>query len=152
MGESRIAPSQDRSATAADRRPGTLSRWIIAGMILLWVAALLSRNVIRAHWWAYRLAVTDSAEARLDYFHRLAGLGDIAIYERTSNGPTINNGNTSATLVWETTVRADAAYNLTGGSDVELDAGHYFVMYNTRWDSTSGPSRSAISRLLLQAG
>ncbi len=48
-------------------------------MVLLWLAALLSRNAIRAQWWAYRLAAAKTPTARMTYFYRLAGLGDAAI-------------------------------------------------------------------------
>lgn len=48
-------------------------------MILLWLTAILSRNVIRAHWWAHQLAAAESPNARLGYFYRLASLGDTAV-------------------------------------------------------------------------
>lgn len=48
-------------------------------MLLLWLAAILSRNTIRAHWWAYRIASTASPVERLGCFQRLASLGDKAL-------------------------------------------------------------------------
>ena len=53
--------------------------WTVAGMIVLWLAVLLSRNVIRAHWWTYRLAAAKTPTARMTYFYRLAALGDVAV-------------------------------------------------------------------------
>lgn len=58
---------------------GTLGRWVVVGMLVVWVAAILSRNVIRAHWWARGLAVSTSPNDRLGYFYRLASLGDTAV-------------------------------------------------------------------------
>lgn len=46
---------------------------------MLWLAAILSRNTIRTHWWAYRLASTASPVERLACFQRLASLGDRAL-------------------------------------------------------------------------
>ncbi|UCC30728.1 MAG: HEAT repeat domain-containing protein [Phycisphaerales bacterium] len=48
-------------------------------MVILWLAVLLSRNVIRAQWWTYRLAAAKTPTARMIYFYRLAALGDAAV-------------------------------------------------------------------------
>jgi HEAT repeat protein len=56
-----------------------LARRVVIGMLVLWLAAILSRNVIRAHWWAHRLAVVESPDERLAYFRRLTNLGETAV-------------------------------------------------------------------------
>jgi HEAT repeat protein len=48
-------------------------------MVLVWVAAFLARNTIRAYWWANRLAASDSLDARWMYVCRLQSLGDRAV-------------------------------------------------------------------------
>lgn len=69
-------PGPDASAPA---RGAGWWRWIIIMMILAWAAALLSRNVIRAYWWADRLRAADSENARWMYVRRLQSLGDRAV-------------------------------------------------------------------------
>ena len=64
--------------TKTCRQTRSLWMWLIPALILLCGAALLSRNVIRAHWWAHRLASADSAPQRLVYLQRLISLGDHA--------------------------------------------------------------------------
>lgn len=64
---------------SARRRGDVLARRIVIGMLVLWLVAILSRNVIRAHWWAHRLAVVESPDERLAYFRRLTSLGETAV-------------------------------------------------------------------------
>ncbi len=47
----------------------------IAVMIVLWLAVVLSRHTIWAHWWAYKLRESEDVPDRLYYLGRLAGLG-----------------------------------------------------------------------------
>ncbi|GAF96143.1 unnamed protein product, partial [marine sediment metagenome] len=79
MDEQETIQTGSESPTVETRRGGSLSRWIVAGMILLWLTAILSRNTIRAYWWVYRLSTEESPNARLRYFHQLASLGDRAV-------------------------------------------------------------------------
>lgn len=79
MGDTGVPQSIPGSATTPGKRRSPLTSWTIAGMIVLWLAVLLSRNVIRAHWWTYRLAAAKTPTARMTYFYRLAALGDAAV-------------------------------------------------------------------------
>ncbi|MGB9623727.1 MAG: HEAT repeat domain-containing protein [Phycisphaerae bacterium] len=69
------ATSQDVGSRHAHRR-----MWIIiAALVVLWAAAMLFRWEIRARWWGYRLAHTDSPASRAYYFACLASIGDRAV-------------------------------------------------------------------------
>jgi HEAT repeat protein len=48
-------------------------------MVVLLAGAVLSRNLIRAHWWTHRLSRTESVEKRQIYVQCLASLGDRAV-------------------------------------------------------------------------
>lgn len=48
-------------------------------MIVMWLAVVMSRNTLRAYWWADRLARADTAEQQLTYFQLLATHGDSAV-------------------------------------------------------------------------
>ncbi len=67
------------SAHRAGGRTGRLAWWVIGVMLALCLAAVLSRKVIRAYWWADRLTAAVSPNERLGYFYRLTGLGDTAV-------------------------------------------------------------------------
>lgn len=69
----RTSPSEQ--ATASRRRVSPSTAVIIA-MVLAWGGVILSRNVIRSYWWAFRVTQVESADDRLVYFHRLASLGN----------------------------------------------------------------------------
>jgi len=78
----------------------------------------------------------------------LMGL-DVAIYRAATAGENI----TTATFThdFDTTVREDArSYNLSGGTDVECAAGHYLVLYSSRFDDPGddGNQRSEIQSWL----
>ena len=68
-----MADSPTPSASRSNRRM-TL---VIAAMVVVWLAVVLCRNPIRAHWWAYRLAATTDPPARMAYFERLIALGPV---------------------------------------------------------------------------
>ena len=63
----------------APRRRIPTHVWIVAVMVVLWSAAILSRNQIRAYWWTQRLEAATSRQDRLFYFYRLASLKDRAV-------------------------------------------------------------------------
>ncbi|MCH8252165.1 MAG: HEAT repeat domain-containing protein [Planctomycetes bacterium] len=67
--------SSSNEATVSRRRVSS-STAVIVAMVLVWGGVILSRNVIRSYWWAYRVTNVESAEDRLAYFHRLASLGN----------------------------------------------------------------------------
>ncbi len=48
-------------------------------MLVLWLTVILSRNVIRSHWWTYKLETAAVPQQRFAYFHRLCSLGDRAV-------------------------------------------------------------------------
>ncbi|HUO50727.1 MAG TPA: hypothetical protein VMU25_04165, partial [Candidatus Paceibacterota bacterium] len=68
--------------------------------------------------------------------------GKIAIYRAATAGESI----TTATFThgWDTTVRQDNVYSLSGTTSILLKAGHYAVFYGSRFDSTAGTRRSVI--------
>ena len=73
-------PQEDPSLGAVSRRCSTAwPRWTIIAMVVLFTAAVLSRNLIRAHWWTHRLSTAGSIEKRQVYVQRLASLGDRAV-------------------------------------------------------------------------
>jgi len=78
-GDARTPQPESTPPPGRTNRGGRRTCWIVAGMVLLWVVVILSRSTIRAHWWVHRLQTTDSADARLVYFYRLASLGDRAV-------------------------------------------------------------------------
>ena len=51
---------------------------VVIGMVILWLIVIMSRDVLRSHWWAYRLATVDDPAQRLVYFRRLCSLRDRA--------------------------------------------------------------------------
>ena len=67
------------SAHGAGGRTERLAWWVIGVVLALCLSAVLSRNVIRAYWWADRLAAAVSPNERLGYFYHLTGLGDTAV-------------------------------------------------------------------------
>ena len=79
----------------------------------------------------------------------LSTKGNIAIYREATGGDNITT--TAFDQDWDTTVRADPAYTLSG-SDIELKQGHYLVMYGSRFDSTGGSNRSEIQSGLVLDG
>ena len=48
-------------------------------MVIVWLAALIGRNHIRAQWWAYRLTHVEDPDTRSEYFQRLVLVGDAAV-------------------------------------------------------------------------
>lgn len=79
----------------------------------------------------------------------LADVGDIGIY----TSPAEQAGITTAdfTHSWTNTVRDGGAIGLSAGN-IELGVGHYMVMYNSRFDSSSGTNRSEIQSQLMLDG
>ena len=65
--------------TPPPRRRVSRPTWVIVGMVAVWLVAILYRNEIRARWWAYRMASTESQVQRVGYFQRLASLGELAV-------------------------------------------------------------------------
>lgn len=65
------APSEKR----ADRR---MALFIVA-LVLLWGAAMVNRNQIRARWWAYRLARSQQLDVRTHYLALLVSLGEPSV-------------------------------------------------------------------------
>lgn len=68
--------------------------------------------------------------------------GKIAIYRSATAGEaitttTFNNG-------WDTTVRQDDIFSLSGTTSVVLKEGYYAVLYGARFDSSSGTNRSEV--------
>ncbi len=100
------------------------ARWAIAVMIAIWVAAMLSRNVIRAHWWTHRLATAERPAEQWFYSQCLASLGERAI------GPvaTLLDHDDSAVRLLATSVlcksqsdsSCDALILAAGGGDIEV--------------------------------
>ena len=84
---------------------------------------------------------------------RGAGGGDVAIYRAASAGESIFS-TTTFDHDWDTTVREDAtSFNLSSTTSViELQAGHYAVMYGSMFTSTGGTDRSEIQSQLVLAG
>ena len=73
----------------------------------------------------------------------LSDNGDVAIYREATAGDAVTTA--VYTNDWDTTVREDSSsFNLDSGSNIELKAGRYLVMYGIRWDATSGTLRSVI--------
>ena len=80
--------------------------------------------------------------------------GDIAIYREAGGADGIARGVTM-THDWDTTVReAAATYNLSSGTDVQCKAGHYLVLYSSRFDdpTQSNGERSELNSWLRVAG
>ena len=71
-----------------------------------------------------------------------AVVGDIGIYRESTAG----DGLTTAAFDhdWDTIERSSSAYNLSGSAIDFTTAGHYLVMYSSRFDSTGGSNRSEV--------
>ena len=69
---------------------------------------------------------------------------DVAIYREVAAGDALTTANYDND--WDTIVREDTtSYTLVGGAggtNVDLQAGHYAVMYGIRWDDDTGSARS----------
>ena len=75
--------------------------------------------------------------------------GDVSIGIFSESGGTDPITTSAFTHDWDTTVRNDAsAYTLIDSNGIQLDAGHYLVMYSSRFDSTDGSNRSEIQSSL----
>ncbi|NQU20623.1 MAG: hypothetical protein HQ567_05020 [Candidatus Nealsonbacteria bacterium] len=70
-----------------------------------------------------------------------AVVGEIAIYQELGGADAIAQG-TTFTHEWDDTVRDAGTYSLSGSNITLADAGHYLVMYNSRFDMTDGGNRS----------
>ena len=76
--------------------------------------------------------------------------GNIAMYRAATAGEAIttavfNNG-------WNTTLRQDSIFTLSGTTTIVLKSGHYAVMYGLQFTSTGGTNRSEIQTNLNLAG
>jgi HEAT repeat protein len=93
-------------------------------MIGLWLVAILSRQVIRAHWWTHRLSTVEQPGERWFYSECLASLGDRAI------GPVLtllDHEDPAVRLLaadilsrTETEASSDALLVAVGGPDIEV--------------------------------
>ncbi len=57
------------------------SRWFpiaLGAMVVLFIAVMLGRNHIRAHWWAYRLAAAEDASSQAYYLGAISSVGQSA--------------------------------------------------------------------------
>ncbi len=84
-----------------------------------------------------------------------AAPGDIAIYREAAGNDLLDPGGASMTHDWDTTVRTESAsYSLVGGTGVLCKAGHYLVLYSTRFDdpNTGTADRSEVNTRLLLNG
>ncbi len=79
MDEPRGINSEAASPPGASCGETARVRWVVATMLVLWLTVILSRNVIRSHWWTYRLETAAVPQERFAYFHRLCSLGDRAV-------------------------------------------------------------------------
>ena len=100
------------------------ARWVIAVMIALWVAAMLSRNVIRAHWWTHRLATVEQPAERWYYSQCLASLGERAIGPVGTlldhQDPAVRLLATNVLCQSESDASCDALIVGAGGQDIEV--------------------------------
>ncbi len=83
------------------------------------------------------------------------GTGDIAIYREALGNDLLDPGGASMTHDWDTTVRTEpASYSLVGGTGVVCKAGHYLVLYSSRFDdpNTGNGERSEVNTRLLVNG
>ena len=67
-----------RNVTSSNRRLFLA----VAVMVVVWLAAMLYRNEIRARWWLYRLtslSTTDGLDPHARYLARLASVGEAAL-------------------------------------------------------------------------
>lgn len=79
-----------------------------------------------------------------------AAAGSFAVYRDAAGGESITTSVTN--LTWDTTVVEGAGFSISG-SDVTLsEAGHYLVLYNAGYESTSGTGRSEVQARIDQNG
>ena len=71
--------------------------------------------------------------------------GDVAIYREETGGTLITTADFDHD--WDRIEREDDSYTLVGGAggtNIDLRAGHYLVLYGARWDHSTGTQRSSI--------
>jgi hypothetical protein len=92
------------------------------------------------------------AKVLATYTATATGGAEVAIYREAAALDAITTA--SFDHDWDTVVSEDAtAYNLNvDNKTIELQSGHYLVMYGSRFDSTGGSNRSDIQSQLVLAG
>jgi len=80
----------------------------------------------------------------------VGGSASIAIYREATASDTITTANFDHN--WDTTVRQDGNYSLSGSDITLTNAGHYLALYGSRFDSTGGSNRSEIQSQLRLGG
>ena len=76
----RVIDERAQPDARSDRgKTGSRSRWFPVAILLLvalFTVVVLQRNRIRAHWWAYRLTLTEDLDLRGYYLASLSAVGD----------------------------------------------------------------------------